>query len=80
MPWLRFLIEAAPSRDDEQNLTKSPKFAAQVLGVLSKSWENLNPSDKSSVASALQRITSHANKNGHEETWGIILPVSQVIR
>ncbi|KAK4104849.1 hypothetical protein N658DRAFT_564588 [Parathielavia hyrcaniae] len=64
VPWLRFLIESGPSRADGQNLTKSDKFAQQVLTVLSKNWDNLSPGSKSSVASALQNITVMPTKVG----------------
>ncbi|KAK4127504.1 hypothetical protein N657DRAFT_612172 [Parathielavia appendiculata] len=64
VPWLRFLIESGPSKADEQNLTKSDKFAHQVLTVLSKNWDNLSPSSKSSVVSALQNITVMPTKAG----------------
>ena len=64
VPWLEFLIESASSKDDEQNLTKSPKFAGQVLGILSKNWENFNPSNKSSVVAALQHLAVMPTKMG----------------
>ncbi|KAL2152431.1 hypothetical protein VTH82DRAFT_5615 [Thermothelomyces myriococcoides] len=64
VPWLRFLIESAPKSPDEQNLTKSPKFALQVLTVLSKNWDNLSSSSKASVVSALQHITVMPTKVG----------------
>ncbi|EAQ86008.1 hypothetical protein CHGG_07261 [Chaetomium globosum CBS 148.51] len=64
VPWLRFLIESAPGSADEQNLKKSDKFALQVLTVLSKNWDNLSQSDKSSVVSALQHITVMPTKAG----------------
>ncbi|KAH8908629.1 hypothetical protein BR93DRAFT_944198 [Coniochaeta sp. PMI_546] len=57
VPWLRFLIETASSQDEEHNITKSSKFAAQVLMILSKNWEQLSQSSKSSVVSALQNVT-----------------------
>lgn len=64
VPWLRFLIESGPSKDDDQNLTKSPKFAAQVLAVLSKNWDTLLQNNKNSVVSALQNITAIPTKSG----------------
>ncbi|KAK3328503.1 hypothetical protein B0T19DRAFT_356769 [Cercophora scortea] len=64
VPWLRFLIESGPSKDDEHNLMKSPKFAAQILGVLSKNWDNLSVTSKSSVTSALEPITVIPTKMG----------------
>ena len=64
VPWLRFLIESAPGKPDEQNLAKSDKFAHQVLTVLSKNWDNLSQSSKSSVVSALQNVTVMPTKAG----------------
>ncbi|KAL2177867.1 uncharacterized protein P884DRAFT_284485 [Thermothelomyces heterothallicus CBS 202.75] len=64
VPWLRFLIESAPRSPDEQNLTKSAKFALQVLTVLSKNWDNLSSSSKASVVSAVQHITIMPTKAG----------------
>ncbi|KAK3378300.1 hypothetical protein B0H63DRAFT_399232 [Podospora didyma] len=64
VPWLRFVIESGPNKDEEQNLTKSAKFSLQVLAVLSKNWDNLSPSSKSSVISALQHITAIPTKMG----------------
>jgi hypothetical protein len=64
VPWLRFLIECGPGKPDEQNLTKSEKFAHQVLTVLSKNWDNLSQSSKSSVVSALENVTVMPTKAG----------------
>lgn len=64
VPWLRFLIESAPGSGDEQNLKKSDKFALQVLTVLSKNWDNLSQTSKTSVVSALQHITVMPTKAG----------------
>ncbi|KAK4159349.1 heat shock cognate 90 kDa protein [Cladorrhinum sp. PSN259] len=64
VPWLRFLIESGPSKGDELNLAKSPKFSLQILAVLSKNWDNLSESSKSSVVSALKHITVMPTKMG----------------
>ncbi|KAH6840942.1 hypothetical protein B0I37DRAFT_331751 [Chaetomium sp. MPI-CAGE-AT-0009] len=64
VPWLRFLIESAPGSADELNLKKSDKFALQVLTVLSKNWDNLNQTSKTSVVSALQHVTVMPTKAG----------------
>ncbi|KAK4179518.1 hypothetical protein QBC36DRAFT_72684 [Triangularia setosa] len=63
VPWVRFLIESAGQKE-EQNLMKNASFAVQVLTVLSKSWDNLSPSSKSSVESALRNITVLPTKMG----------------
>jgi hypothetical protein len=57
VPWLRFLLDTASRKSDEQNLTKTPKFAAQVLAVLSKNWDRLSASSQNSVVEALRNVT-----------------------
>lgn len=64
VPWLRFLIDSAGSKGDEQNITKSEKFAVQVLTVLSKNWDNLSPGDRTTVVSGLQDKTVMPTKVG----------------
>ncbi|KAK4044806.1 hypothetical protein C8A01DRAFT_11884 [Parachaetomium inaequale] len=72
--WLRFLIESAPGKADEQNLTKSDKFALQVLTVLSKNWDNLSQSSKTSVVSAIQHITVMPTKAGMKKPGESFFP------
>lgn len=64
VPWLRFLIETASSRSEDENITKSPKFAVSVLTVLSKNWDNLSLGSKNTTASLLQGITVMPTKMG----------------
>ncbi|KAK0651802.1 hypothetical protein B0T16DRAFT_454222 [Cercophora newfieldiana] len=64
VPWVRFLVEVAPSKDEEHNITKSSKFSTQVLTVISRNWENLSVTSKSSVVSTLQNITVMPTKVG----------------
>lgn len=64
VPWLRFLIDSAPGRSDDENITKSSKFSVSVLNVLSKNWDNLSQSSKTSVTNALQGITVMPTKMG----------------
>ncbi|TPX10907.1 uncharacterized protein E0L32_008113 [Thyridium curvatum] len=64
VPWLKFLIDSAARCPDDQNLTKSPAFAQQVLTVLSKNWAETNASDKSVIATSLQSITVVPTKMG----------------
>ncbi|KAK4204226.1 hypothetical protein QBC40DRAFT_273020 [Triangularia verruculosa] len=63
VPWVRFLIGFAGQKE-EQNLMRNAAFAVQVLTVLSKNWDNLSPSSKSSVESALRNITVMPTKMG----------------
>jgi hypothetical protein len=64
VPWLRFLFEANGSRSEDENLAKSPKFAVQILTILSKSWDNLSVSSKATVVSLLQKQTVMPTKMG----------------
>lgn len=54
IPWLRFLLETSSSRPEEESLTKSSKFAVQVLTVLSKNWENTTASGRDAIVKLLQ--------------------------
>lgn len=63
-PWLRFLVETKGSRPAHENLTVTPKFAIQVLTVLSKSWDHVSNDAKQSVVSMLQNQTVMPTKLG----------------
>ncbi|KAL3427013.1 hypothetical protein PVAG01_00522 [Phlyctema vagabunda] len=64
VPWLRFIVESASNNPDEQNLTKSPKFAAQILLIISRSYELMSHSSRESVCSLLAHITCIPTKFG----------------
>lgn len=64
VPWLRFLVDTKSSRPLEENLTETPKFAVQVLTVLSKSWDNTGSHAKQSMADLLQNQTVMPTKLG----------------
>ncbi|KAK1655483.1 hypothetical protein BDP81DRAFT_306217 [Colletotrichum phormii] len=74
VPWLRFLLELGSSRSDEQNLKKSPKFAVQVLTVLSKNWDNISQSSKSVIITLLQAHTVMPTKTGMKKPTDSYLP------
>ncbi|KAK4453176.1 heat shock cognate 90 kDa protein [Podospora aff. communis PSN243] len=63
-PWLKFLVEVAPSKGEEQDIAKSSKFSIQVLTVVSKNWDNLSTTSKSSVVATLQNATVMPTKVG----------------
>ncbi|KAJ6438394.1 cytokinesis protein sepA [Purpureocillium lavendulum] len=54
LPWLRFLIETSKSRTEEESITRSPKFAVQVLTVLSKTWDLITAKDREAVATLVK--------------------------
>ena len=67
VPWVRWLLEEAGNRSilsAEQDLTQSPKFAAQVLPVLSKQWDTLSQSSKSTIIELLAPQTIIPTKLG----------------
>jgi hypothetical protein len=66
VPWVRFLVDAAEhsSLPPEYCLTVSPGFAAQVLHVISKSWEGLSQTSKASMGELLSKHTIIPTKFG----------------
>ncbi|KAM0285189.1 hypothetical protein ACHAQH_001620 [Verticillium albo-atrum] len=64
LPWLRFLLVSLSDKADDQNMTKMPKFALQVLLILSKAWDNLNPKSKTAVIGLLQAHSVMPTKLG----------------
>lgn len=75
VPWLRFLLETTTSRSEEQSITRSPKFAVQVLTVLSKSWDSMNTNSQTVIASLLQAHTVMPTKLGMRKPTESYLPV-----
>ncbi|MCJ1353498.1 MAG: hypothetical protein MMC33_003484 [Icmadophila ericetorum] len=60
VPWLRWLVENTNGRGAlsiDQDLTKSLEFARQVLPVLSKQWDGLSQSSKTTVVDLLSTRT-----------------------
>ncbi|KAH7165934.1 hypothetical protein EDB81DRAFT_942902 [Dactylonectria macrodidyma] len=74
LPWLRFLLESSNARSDEENLTKSPAFAAQVLLVLSKSWDNISNVPRMSVVSLLKANAVMPTKLGMKKPEDSFFP------
>ncbi|RKF63269.1 putative neutral zinc metallopeptidase protein [Erysiphe neolycopersici] len=64
VPWLRYLIESNEYRPSKHNLSTSVTFAAQILQILSKSWETLNQASKNMVISLLRPISIIPTKSG----------------
>ncbi|PSK43609.1 hypothetical protein B9Z65_7123 [Elsinoe australis] len=65
VPWLRYIIEKDGNGfSAEQSLTTSPAFAAQVLPVLSKGWDALSQSSKTTVVELLRPRTIIPTKLG----------------
>lgn len=56
VPWMRWLLAEAGNRhvlSENQDLTKSPDFSAQIFPLLSKQWDALSQSSKSSLVDLL---------------------------
>ncbi|GAM86174.1 hypothetical protein ANO11243_041850 [Dothideomycetidae sp. 11243] len=65
VPWLRYIIEKdGGALGPDRSITKTPAFANQVLPVLSKSWDALSQSSKSTVVELLATRTVISTKLG----------------
>lgn len=67
VPWLRYLVESSGGRNGltpQQDITKSPAFAAQILLVLSKQYDSLSSSSKGTVVQLLEDKTVMPTKLG----------------
>lgn len=65
VPWLRYLLETDGGKGAvDRSLTRSPAFPSQVLPVLSKGWESLSQSSKTTVADLLSTRTVIPTKLG----------------
>ncbi|KAF2154559.1 hypothetical protein K461DRAFT_275672 [Myriangium duriaei CBS 260.36] len=65
VPWLRYIIERDGGQlGPDQSITKSANFAGQILPVLSRSWDSLSQTAKSTVAELLSSRTIIPTKLG----------------
>ena len=67
VPWLRWLIENTGGRgglSSDQDITASSAFASSILPVISKQWEGLSQSSKSTVIELLAPRTVIPTKLG----------------
>ncbi|KIV91504.1 hypothetical protein PV10_06036 [Exophiala mesophila] len=67
VPWMRWLISEAGNRQvlsEDQDITRSQDFSAQVLPILSKQWDSLSQSSKSSLVDLLTKHTVIPTKYG----------------
>jgi Protein of unknown function (DUF3684) len=81
VPWLKWLLEEAGNRSIlpvEKDLTQSPKFAAQVLPVLSKQWDTLSQSSKSRLVELLAMQTIIPTKFGMRRPGDAYFPSVKV--
>ncbi|KAF7513448.1 hypothetical protein GJ744_008742 [Endocarpon pusillum] len=81
VPWLKWLLEEAGNRNTlsaNQDLTQSPKFAAQVLPVLSKQWDVLSQSSKITITELLAPQTIIPTKYGMRKPGDAYFPSVKV--
>ena len=67
VPWLRWLVENSGPRGSlskEHDLTQSVPFATQILPIISKQWDGLSSSSKSTVVELLTPRTVIPTKMG----------------
>ena len=64
VPWIKFLLERQPSRGPEHDFENNPAFASQVLPVISKQWDGLSQSSKSTLLNLLGSRTVMPTKLG----------------
>lgn len=67
VPWMRWLIAQAGNRQilsENQDVTRSPEFSSQILPILSKHWDSLSQSSKSSLVDLMTKHTVVPTKFG----------------
>lgn len=67
VPWLRWLVDTAGGQKElpaSQDITSHPTFALSVLRVLSKQWDGLNATSKTTVVELLADQTVMPTKMG----------------
>ncbi|KAI9844962.1 MAG: hypothetical protein M1838_001946 [Thelocarpon superellum] len=80
VPWLRDLIERAGAREADEDITRSPTFAAQVLAVLSKQWDALSQSSRGTVVSLLEDRTVIPTKMGMKRPGEAYFPTVKLFQ
>ncbi|KAI9884533.1 MAG: hypothetical protein M1823_003691 [Watsoniomyces obsoletus] len=64
--WVKYLLESSGGKGlpTSQDMTASPTFSAQVLAVLSKCWDTLDPPSKNTIVKLLTANTIMPTKMG----------------
>ena len=78
VPWLRWLVEMSGGQGalpKDQDLTISASFAGVVLPILSKQWEGLSQSSKSTVVNLLSTRTAIPTKFGMKKPSEAYFPI-----
>ncbi|EPE02298.1 atpase subunit c domain protein [Ophiostoma piceae UAMH 11346] len=74
VPWLEYLLTARQTLGSEYNMTEHPPFAAQVLQVLSKNWENMSIPHKTVATNLLKSSTCMPTKMGMKKPGDAFFP------
>ena len=77
VPWLRWIVENAGGRGElsaDQDFESSPSFACSVLPVISKQWDGLSQSSKSTVLELLISRTVIPTKMGMRKPCDAYFP------
>jgi len=64
VPWLRWLLDQAKVKGSGMDITTQPAFSGQVLAVISKSWDGMSQSSKSTIVELLAVRTVIPTKFG----------------
>ncbi|MCJ1401375.1 hypothetical protein MMC11_004587 [Xylographa trunciseda] len=78
VPWLRWLIEMSGGQGNipkDQDLTISASFAGVVLPILSKQWDGLSQSSKSTIVNLLSSRTVIPTKLGMKKPSEAYFPI-----
>ncbi|MCJ1385120.1 hypothetical protein MMC17_008239 [Xylographa soralifera] len=78
VPWLRWLVEMSGGQGalpKDQDLTLSASFAGVVLPILSKQWDGLSQSSKSTVINLLSTRTVIPTKLGMKKPSEAYFPI-----
>ena len=78
VPWLRWLVEMSGGQGalpKDQDLTSSTSFASMVLPILSKQWDGLSQSSKSTVINLLSTRTVIPTKFGMKKPSEAYFPI-----
>lgn len=77
VPWMRWLITESKSRSllsEDQDLTASPTFSAQVFALLSKQWDSMSQSSKQTLVELLSQHTVVPTKFGMKKPADAYFP------
>lgn len=77
VPWVRWLISQSGNRQvlaEDQDMTKSAEFSAQILPILSKQWDSLSQSSKTSLVELLVKHTVIPTKFGMKKPGDSYFP------